>query len=281
VLPLDLDHHNVARSSRVNFVNHRVAFRQPQFAPNRRQFPLGNVLGQSRDHCRGITPHDPTTVDQLETLERLGRLDADCHFTTTRRIEARPNQPRRYSRPNSLQQRQKGLGEEIKRGGMNVVRTAAQCQLRRPVGRHQRRQHRLQDKGGAACRSNVEPVIARPNRSRLERKLLRIEFGSFQLRITHLGRRLDGREVLAHQPRLRASCSDLPKLKRFAGDHRQGERRAEDLSAPFAAGTIEIKHGIRDLKNGDSRLGLRLPTTSEACFDRDTPQPPAVRAARP
>ena len=72
---------------------------------------------------------------------------------------------------------------------------------------------------------------------------LRADRVTFDHGLAHLSSRVNGRQMLAHQSRFRTSCSDLLNLKGLAGDHHQGERRTEDLSAPFATGTVELNHG--------------------------------------
>ena len=42
---------------------------------------------------------------------------------------------------------------------------------------------------------------------------------------------------------LRAAGADLPDVQRPAGDHRQGQRSAENLASALAPGTVDPEHG--------------------------------------
>jgi hypothetical protein len=65
---------------------------------------------------------------------------------------------------------------------------------------------------------------------------------ALDIRAADLRGREHGREMLPQEPRLRPPCADLLEMHRLSGHHRKGERRSQNLPAPFAGRAVDRDH---------------------------------------
>ncbi len=194
------------------------------------------------DHAAGGPPQDPAPLDQLDPPQLPLRLDLRPDAAASGRIEPRTLQPHLDPWPHPAEDRQKRLLEEVDRRGVDVMRPALQPQAGRFLGDHQGRQDGLEDQRGAAGRAHVEMVLSRPDLAGEEGQIAGIELRALDLCPSDLGRRPDRRQMLPHEPRLGPPGADLLHAERCPGHQRQGQRRPQNLSAPFALGSVDGQH---------------------------------------
>jgi hypothetical protein len=92
----------------------------------------------------------------------------------------------------------------------------------------------LQNEHRAAGSADVEGVVTSDQFVGVESDFARAERVSLDVCVANLGRRLESRQVLAHESRSGPLRTDLFDRDRFARDQRKCERRSNNLSAAFA-----------------------------------------------
>jgi hypothetical protein len=148
-----------------------------------------------------------------------------------------------YLRPHRFQQWAICPLQEFEGRRHRVVRAAAHPHGRWPVRMQQGQRQRLQHERAASRRADGELVVAGHQLAGREHQLRRTDFGMGHGRTADPGRRLDHHQVLTHQSRLLPVRADIRDAKWLPGNHRQRQRRPQDLSAAFSGSAIEFDHG--------------------------------------
>ena len=221
----------------------RDAGSQPVSRATSLELALGDVAGQpGEDRDRPAAPDLPP-LEQLQAGEAVRRIDRHREPAPTGGIEPGALEGRLDPHPHPPEDRQEDPVQIVERGCPRVVGPARDRHPGGTAGVEERRQQGLEDQRGAPRRADVEPVVPGPDLGRNESDLARADLGALDAGAADLGRRLDGGQVLAHQPGPGPPRADVADVDRRAGDYREGEGGAEDLAAPLSHGTVEIEHG--------------------------------------
>ena len=177
---------------------------------------------------------DSAPLVENDSAPFVCRLDEDPEAAAAGRVEAVARQLDRDARAGAVDEREERFLDEVEGRRVDVVRAAFEREEARGPRDHQRRQHRLQDERGAAGRADPEGVVAGRDLARLERELARADRRALDARATHLGRRQHGRQMLPLQAGPLATRPHALDAEGLAGDERERERRAYDLTAALA-----------------------------------------------
>jgi hypothetical protein len=164
---------------------------------------------------------------QIEALKGARRFDLHLHLPAPGWIESVAQQTGADPRPHPVDHRKEDAVDEVERGRVDVMGAPLQHQLRRCVGKHQRREDGLEHEAGAAGGADRKMIVARLYTRRREAQFAAADGKLGAVRAADGARCLDRRDVLAHQPRPRAVGTDVLDTKRLPGHQGQRESGAQ------------------------------------------------------
>jgi hypothetical protein len=214
-----------------------------------------------------------TCLVEPQRVEFGNGCDVGLPTPTARGIEAVPVDTRCHLGAHSAHKGQEAAVQVGVAWCEDIVRAAAKSDRRGARG-HERREHRLEHEARCASRAYRKFVRAGFHRAGLKHQLLRQQIATENFRARDLTRGLHTRQMLPQQARLLAARAQFLDAERLPRDHRQRQRRAQNLTTAFALGAVEDDHDDRPLRkgSGDKRsAGYRFGECSPARHSPEVP----------
>ncbi len=242
VVALQLQDHGVARAGGIELADLEAGRVPAGQLDELLHLAVGDVAGEVREEDGAAAGADLSPLQKVEAAQLLRGRHGHHQAATPRRVEAGPLQGRLDGDAHAGEEGEEGAGEELERRRHRVVGSPFEDQPGRTPGQHQGRQDGLQEERRRAGGADREVVIARRDGGRGEGDLPRADRVPFHPRPADAGRRLDGGQVLAHQPRPGAPGADVTDAHRGVGDHGERQGGAEDLPSALPARTVDVQH---------------------------------------
>src|SRR5262249_10775537 len=134
--------------------------------------------------------------------------------------------------------------QKIEGGRSKVMRAAFNGDAAGRRRAKKRREDRLEDEGPASGRSHSETVFTGPDRSRIECQRGRPEACAFHFGAADFACGKNRSQMLAQQSRVLPARANVFDSKRYPRRQRKTQGGPQNLTAPFAEGSIDADHRI-------------------------------------
>src|SRR5262249_18827922 len=182
------------------------------------RLPAGDVLGQAGDGTESGKPNRAALACR-EPVDAPNRLNMRLHHAAAARIESGPRHAEGDSQAQQLHVASPCYIQKMKARTCRDVRAPDQRQLTgSAAAQGEGKIERVQHQPGSAGGADIEAVIARGHRTRLEGQVAAAARRAAELGLANLGGGLHAHQVLRVQPRLGTAGADVVESEWTAGE---------------------------------------------------------------
>ena len=197
-----------------------------------------------------------TALRQCQAVELGHGKNLGDHHASAARIKPGPYHTERDLQTKLFQVGTPGRVQKMEARTGTDVGAADQGHLARPIGLQSQGQVKgLKNQAGGAGGADVKAISPWAYHTGFEDQIGAAERGSAQLGLSDGCRRPNAHQVLGLQAGFGSSSPHMAEMERPAGQQGEGQAGAQDLSAPFALGTIEFNslrfHTSRRAQSGE------------------------------
>jgi len=204
------------------------------------EFALGDGVGKSSgEEGTAANGSNRPAINEVEGAEAGRGLDLYLHFAGSDGKEPGTVEGKGHGRSHAIQDGQEGLLERVEGWCGGVVGAAAKTEMGGRGCGEERGKDGLENEGGAASGADFEAIAAGFNGAGSKGEVAGVKNGALDGSVAKFGGGLDGGAMLVEEPGAAAACPQVEEAKGLAGDHREGEGGAENLSAAFALGAVD------------------------------------------